>query len=167
MMLLALTLRVSVALAFLWFVLRVAGKRQFLDAGPLDLVVALLLGALAQAMVLGGVDLRVGLFALGMLVWIHLIGVFGLSRSPRLRVWLRGRPTVLVRDGRVQREALAQEGLTDLQFESLLREAGVTRLGEIAELRLEPDGAPTVTRRTPVTETAAPVAEDEPWQRAA
>jgi uncharacterized membrane protein YcaP (DUF421 family) len=164
MMLLALILRTAVTLAFLWVVLRAMGKRHAIDVGPLDLIVALLLGALAQGLILGDLDLRAGLFALGMLAWLHLIGVFGMSHSTRVRGWLRGEPAVLVRDGRVRRDILAREGITDLQFESLLREAGVTRLGEIAEMRLEADGTPTVTRRAPTTE---PAAEGETWQRMA
>jgi uncharacterized membrane protein YcaP (DUF421 family) len=68
-------------------------------------------------------------------------------RFPRIERILRPRPLVLVRNGRLVRENMAKELMTDSELYSQLRQQGVTRLRDVRTVRMEPDGRISVTRQ--------------------
>lgn len=145
----SLLVRGVVTVLFLWFIVRLSGKRGLGDVGPFDLVVALLLGNLAKYLMLGLTSVPEGIVALGLLAWMHLLVRMVTQQSAPLHRWLHGDSLVLVRDGRLQRQALARQQLSLASVESLLRENGMERLGDVRELRLEPDGHFSAVRRVP------------------
>lgn len=171
---LEILVRVMVSLGFLWLIVRLSGKRGIGSVGPFDLIIAIVLGNLAKDVVLGLTSLPEGVTALGLLAWVHIFIKLLTQRSPLLYGWLWGQPVVLVHHGRVQREALARERLSIRQMESLFRDSGIERLGDVQELRLEPDGRTSAIRR----ENARPLSplqlaelnasqEEEQWPYAA
>ncbi len=171
----SLAVRGAVTILFLWCLVRLSGKRGLGDAGPFDLMVALLLGNLAKYLVLGLTSLPEGFVALGLLAWMHIAVRLLTQHSDALQRWVRGDAVVLVRDGRLQRRAAARQRLTIEHIESLLRLNGITRLGDVHELRLEPDGHFSAVRRVlarppspgAVTTAGTSVQEEKPWPYAA
>ncbi|MHB9131116.1 MAG: DUF421 domain-containing protein [Armatimonadota bacterium] len=182
MTMLALLVRFGITAGFLYLILRFIGKRNsgdiglpLLRVGPLDLMVALMLGGITASTILGQLSLAEGCVALGTVAWMHLLAIILQQRSTRIRRWSWGSPITLVHEGKVQRGALARELITNYQFDALLREAGITRLSDVHELHLEPDSGLSVVwkqKAKPVTyqdcvESEAATEEAEPWRRAA
>ena len=87
-------IRAGIVVGFLWMVRRLAGTVR---VAPMDILVALVLGTLAQAMLLGKVSLPEGFLAIGFLVWVHLLSIVIFQYSPRLRALACGPPLSLVR----------------------------------------------------------------------
>ncbi len=171
----SLLIRGVVTILFLWFIVRLSGKRGLGDVGPFDLMVALLLGNLAKYLMLGLTSLPEGLVALGLLAWMHLSLRLLTEHSTLLQRWVHGDSVVLVRNGRLQRRAVACQQLTMESIESLLRENGIERLGDVRELRLEPDGRFSALRRVQarplspgaIAAVGGSAEEDKPWLSAA
>ncbi len=147
MTIVSLLIRGVLSVLFLWLLVRLSGKRGLGDAGPLDLVVALMLGNLAKYIVLGLTSLPEGIVGLGLLAWMHIVLRVLSRQSALLQRLIWGDSVLLVHNGRLQREAIAREHLSLEQLESLLRENGVARLGDVRELRLESDGHFSAVRR--------------------
>jgi uncharacterized membrane protein YcaP (DUF421 family) len=56
------------------------------------------------------------------------------------------RVTTLIRHGRILRQNLTREMITDDELKSQLRESGVEELKEVKHARLEPDGQISVVK---------------------
>lgn len=171
----SLLIRGAVTILFLWFIVRLSGKRGLGNAGPFDLMVALLLGNLAKYLMLGLTSLPEGIVALGLLAWMHLSLRLLTQHSAPLHRWIYGNAELLVRNGRLQRRALARQHLTLESIESLLRVNGIERLSDVRELRLEPDGHFSAVRRVQarplssgsIVAAAGNAGEDTSWPYAA
>ncbi len=107
----------------LLLLLRLSGKRLAGQTTTVDLVVLISLGVVMQQMALppGG---RNALVFIGTVFAAHRGLAYSCARSGRLRRFVRGSATPLVRDGRVSLQALADEGLS---YDDLL--AGLRKLG--------------------------------------
>ncbi|HUS66650.1 MAG TPA: YetF domain-containing protein [Kofleriaceae bacterium] len=121
-----LFLQIALALAYyggLVLMMRAAGKRLAGQTTTFDLVVLITL-----AVVLQTTALREGLASALTFVVVVFIAHFSLAavcaRSPRVRRLVRGAPRPLIRDGRVDHDALAAEHMS---YEELL--AGLRKLG--------------------------------------
>ena len=171
MTLATLLIRSVVSLLFLWLIVRLAGKRGLGSATPFDLIVAIMLGNLANDTVLGLISIPEGVVGLGMLAWVHLLVKLVTQRFALLHRWCWGGPVVLVQHGRLQRDAMARERLSALHIGTVFREAGIERVNDVQELRQEPDGRYSAIRRSearPVTNANLSAGqEEEPWQHAA
>lgn len=177
MTLLAMLIRGLLTLAVLWLLLRLTGKRGLRALGPLDLLIAVMMGNLAHALVYSQVSLPEGFVGLGMLLWVHLTIGMLMQRAPRLRARVQGLPTVLVSRGTLFLTALARAGITRRQFSWLLREAGAERLRDVESMHIDADGTlmmQSTAEARPLRRGDLPVPaaiddgeEPEPWLRAA
>ena len=80
--------------------MRLMGKRQVGQLQPFELVVVIMIAELAATpMGSVGVPLLYGILPMLALVICHGLLTFFSMKSERLRVWLCGRPTVLIRNG--------------------------------------------------------------------
>ena len=97
-----LTVFVRAVILFLTSVLamRMMGKRQVGQLQPFELVVVIMIAELA-ATPMGGVGIPIlyGLLPMAALVVCHGLLTALCMKSERVRVWLCGQPTVLVRNG--------------------------------------------------------------------
>jgi len=136
------------AYAFLVLVLRVAGKRSLAKLNAFDLVVTVAFGStLATVLLSKDVAFAEGALAFAMLALLQYV-VSKLSiRSGAFKRLLRSEPVLLVQDGRVLNDALAQERVTQGELEAALRKEGVRRFDELAAVVLETDGSLSVIRR--------------------
>src|SRR5579864_3743429 len=92
--------------------LRVFGKRELAQLNPFDLVVLLSLSNTVQNAIIGDDNSITGgvIGAFGLLA-INWLVVRTLYSSPRLTRVLEGRATVLVRDGKINHDAVRRESL--------------------------------------------------------
>src|ERR1700692_2630970 len=111
--------------AFLVVLLRLFGKRELAQLNPFDLVVLLSLSNTVQNAIIGednsvsgGI---IGAFSLLSINWIVARVLF---RSPKLTRLVEGRPTVLIRNGQMDRAAMERESLTDDELLSAIHRQG-------------------------------------------
>ncbi|MEO8037000.1 MAG: YetF domain-containing protein, partial [Acidobacteriota bacterium] len=87
-----------------------------------------------------------GAFAL---VFTNYCVVRYLFRHRRLDQILEGKPSVLVRDGHLDKKQMAKELITVSELQSVARRQGFEGVHEIAECTLEPGGAFVMKRKCP------------------
>jgi uncharacterized membrane protein YcaP (DUF421 family) len=127
------------------FGLRLAGKREIGQMTVFDLVVLLLISnAVQNAMVGPDTSLIGGILAAVVLLLANAAVAHLRLRSPLLRRWVEGTPTLLVLHGEVIPAHLRQEGIDEESLLAALREHGVGEIGEVEMAVLEIDGSISV-----------------------
>jgi uncharacterized membrane protein YcaP (DUF421 family) len=139
----------SVAIyAFLLLAFRFTGKRQVGQLTPFDLVVLLIISNVVQNAVIGP-DNSLGGGVIGALA------ILGLNRAVVEVTWrwkkarrlLEAAPTVLVHNGRILHDHLAQERITLDDLHAALRRAGVATVADVRFAMLEENGGISVVPR--------------------
>lgn len=139
------TIAVYLAIAVL---LRIAGKRDLAQLNTFDLVVVLLLSNVVQNSIIGPDNSLLG-GLLGAAVLLAVNGVLvrlSFASGTFARVF-EGTDTVVVKDGRYDERALAQEGLRRADLLSALKKQGAADVSEVAEATLGAGGAIVVELR--------------------
>ena len=133
--------RAAVMFFVLYVLLRVMGKRELGQLTPFELVVMIVLGDLIQQAVthndfsLTGAILAVSTFAFLAIAmsWLTYL-------SPRAEKLLDGEPRVVIRDGKLLKENLRRDRMTQSEVESEMRLAGIATMDRVAWAILEPQG---------------------------
>lgn len=143
-------LRPIVVYFALILLLRIFGKRELAQANPFDLVVLLSISNTVQNAIIGDDNsLSGGLVGAVSLFGINYLVVRFLFRHRRFDQILEGSPTVLIRDGRLDRKALAKELLSETELVMIARKEGFDNLDEVDFCELEPGGIFFMKGRTP------------------
>src|SRR5580700_1945754 len=146
-------MRPIIVYAFLVVLLRVFGKRELAQLNPFDLVVLLSLSNTVQNAIIGNDNsLTGGLIGAFALLGVNYLVVRFLFRHRRLDQLCEGKPTVLVEDGHVLRNALAKELLTRAELMTVLHRQGFDRIEDVEQCVLEPGGVFYIRRKMPPTE---------------
>ncbi len=132
-----LVVRAVVIYAGLLIAFRLFGKREVGQFTLHDLVFVLLVANAVQPAVTGPDSSAIG--GLIIIATLALLN-FAVSRVPFLQRYLVQSPTVLVRDGRYQEEAMAREAVDRDEIETAMREHGVDEIATVKLATLEPDG---------------------------
>src|SRR5579885_3288476 len=134
-------LRPAVVYLFLVVLLRVFGKRELAQLNPFDLVVLLSLSNTVQNAIIGNDNsLTGGLVGAFSLLAMNYIVVRFLFRHRRLDQIFEGKPTTLVEQGKVCRQALSKELLTHSELLTVLHRQGFDGLSDVEQCVLEPGG---------------------------
>jgi uncharacterized membrane protein YcaP (DUF421 family) len=143
--LIGVALRTIVVYLFLLVVLRLAGKREMGQLSVFELVLVLVIAnAVQNAMVGANVTIWGGLVAVLALILTDRALRFVADRNPRLLRAIEGEPTLLIRDGRLNREAMGREGVDEEELTRALREHGFLDLSDVRQAVLEVDGTISV-----------------------
>ena len=106
-------LRPIIVYVFLVLLLRVFGKRELAQLNPFDLVVLLSLSNTVQNAIIGDDNtVAGGLIGAFTLLFVNYLVVRYLFRHRRLDQIIEGKPSVLVKDGHICKDALAKELIT-------------------------------------------------------
>lgn len=120
---------------------RVSGKRAVGQFTPFDLVLLILIGNAVQNGLNGGDNSLTGAALLAVCLIALNYGVaFVAARSPRARRLIEGEPVVLARDGKVFRDVLRRELVSNADFLEAMREAGCSEIERIRVATLETNG---------------------------
>ena len=123
------------------------GKKRFLaQATPLDAILLILIGSIASRGVSGTAPFFTSIIACGWLIALHSVFSFISCRSDRFSHWIKGNPTVLVKDGFIDREAMLNTHMSEGDLDEDLRKKGLRDATKIAEARLERDGTLSVLK---------------------
>ena len=148
MKILEILLRVSVIYVACFVLLRLSGRREMAELGPMDLLTMLLLSeAVSPALTGGDESVTGGLFAAVLLIGFG-VGTSWLSmRSRRFDALVEGRAKLLIRNGRVNAAVLREERITDEDLRAKLHEHGLLNVGDVARAYVEADGQITIIKR--------------------
>jgi uncharacterized membrane protein YcaP (DUF421 family) len=144
-----IVLRGTLMYLALFAILRFVGRRQAGHFGPADLLVIVLIADAAQnglgkdyQSVTEGIVL-----VLTIVAWEYLLDWLT-WRFPTLRPYLKPPSLTLIKDGRVLRQAMQKEMISDDELKAQLREQGVEEIESVKLARLEGDGRLSVLKKS-------------------
>lgn len=144
--LLLTALRATFVYFYLLLLVRILGKREIGASSAFDLLVALMLGDVVDEVIYGDVTLAQGTLAMTIIAAWHLINAFASYKSEIVDRITGAPPTVLVKNGRIQRKELARERLNETELLSGLRLMSVDDIKEVKQATLEPNGQISVLK---------------------
>jgi uncharacterized membrane protein YcaP (DUF421 family) len=144
---LALTaLRATIIYFFLLVVVRLLGKRTVGHSTAFDFIVALILGEVVDEPIYGDVPLVQALLVIAVIGGWHAVNAYLSYRSQTFDRLTGGSPTVLIRDGQLDRRAMRRERVNEGDLWSLLRLQQIDALSEVKLATLEPNGGLSVIK---------------------
>jgi uncharacterized membrane protein YcaP (DUF421 family) len=127
--------------------IRIAGRRTFSHATPLDIIVALVVGSNLSRAMTGKAPFWSALAATLLLVVLHRVFAMLTLRWNWLAKLMKAEPVVLVRDGVADRDAMRRHGIGDVDLLEGLRLEQVERPRDVHLATLENNGRISVVRR--------------------
>ncbi|HEY0322758.1 MAG TPA: YetF domain-containing protein [Pyrinomonadaceae bacterium] len=149
-------LRPVLVYLFLVIVLRIFGKRELAQLNPFDLVVLLSLSNTVQNAIIGDDNtITGGLLGAFTLLLVNYLVVRFLFKHKRLDQMIEGKKTTLMENGRVRKQEMAKELLTESELLMVAHRQGFSSLKEVETCVLEPGGTFYLQGKTPP--------QDERW----
>jgi len=127
--------------------IRIAGRRTFSHASPLDIVVAIIVGSNLSRAMTGKAPFWPALAATLLLVVLHRVLIMATIRWSWLAKLMKAEPTVLVRDGVEDRKAMLRHGVGETDLLEGLRLEQVETSADVRLATLENSGKISVIRR--------------------
>lgn len=135
--------------------LRLMGKRQIGELEPSELVLTLIISDLAAVPMQDfGIPLVNGLFPIITLLCVSMLLSFFSLKSIRFRALICGRPTIIIRDGKVLQQNMARNRFTVDELLEQMRSQGYSDLSAVKYAVLETSGQVSIlpyTKDSPVT----------------
>lgn len=142
---LEVVLRAVVVYLAVWIVFRAAGRKAFQRWGPPEIVLLFLVStALRKTLVADDESITTGLVAFATLVGLDRIATSLSARWRRAADAVEGPVVQLVRDGTIDRAAMARVRLGDHELLARVRAGGRERLDEIRDAWFERSGEVTI-----------------------
>lgn len=139
--------RAAILFVYGLFCIRVAGRRTFSNLSPLDIIVAIVVGSNISRAMTGKAPFVGTLAATLLLVALHRVVAMATVRWNPLATFVKGRPTVLVRDGEPDRKAMRRHGISDDDLVEGLRMEQTRDPSEVALATLERGGKISVVKK--------------------
>lgn len=134
-------LRPAIVYLALVVLLRIFGKRELAQLNPFDLVVLLSLSNTVQNAIIGNDNsLSGGIIGAVALLAVNWLVVRVLFSSPKLTRMFEGRATILIRDGKVDQNALKRESLSQQELLDVIHRQGFDSVQKVRRCELEPNG---------------------------
>lgn len=138
--LLLVAFRASIVYFLVLILVRVLGKREVGNFGPFDLIVALIIGESVDEAIYGDVTmLKFIVLIVTIGIW-ELVNSYASYKSKAIQKLTESSPTVLVKHGKIIKEAMDKERMGEEEIESQLRMASVDDIKEVKQATLEPNG---------------------------
>ncbi len=138
---LILFVRAMVLYAVIFVAMRVMGKRQLGELSASEFVIAMMISELASIpMQDTGIPLLYGVVPIATLVGLEFLSAFGSLKSLRFRTLISGRPSIVLREGKLDQRELSRNRLSVDELMEELRKKGQTDLAALRYVILEPGG---------------------------
>lgn len=160
-----LILRTLIAFVTVLVVVRGTGKRSVANLAPFDLALVILIGEVAAIPVAElNVEMLHGILPVVLVGFLHVLMTTINLHSKAFEAWTEGKPTLLVKDGRVLRQNLFRERVSMIDLQSALRHKEVTDLARVREAWMEPAGGVSVILKdgAPAADPGGATATDAP-----
>jgi len=128
-------------------VIRIMGKRTVGNFTAFDLLVALMLGEVMDEIIYGDVPFAQGTVAIVTIASAHYANSWLSYWGHGFDKLLEGTPTVVVRDGQLQRKGMRAERMNENDVRAELRLNDVDDLEEVRLAMVETDGQVSVLRQ--------------------
>lgn len=147
---------------FLWFVVRVGGKREVAQLSAFDMILLITVGDLvSQGIVQEDYSVTAAVIAVATFTLAGIVLNALTFRWPRFRPWLAGRARIVIRDGEPLLDTLSGERMTIQDVHEAARQEGIRRLSDIELCVLETDGSFSFFTRNDDTQDGAPDSSDK------
>lgn len=123
--------------------LRLSGPRTFAHWSALDIILSIVIGSSLSRALTGGAPLPGTLAAVAVLVALHLIFAYAVSRSRTFARFIEGIPVPLITHGVMDEKMRLWQAVSKIDIEEALREKqleGLDEIGKVRSLTLEPSG---------------------------
>jgi uncharacterized membrane protein YcaP (DUF421 family) len=127
-------------------VIRALGKRTVGNFSAFDLLVALMLGEIVDEIIYGDVLFLQGTVAIVVIAGLAYADSWLAYFDHGMEAVLEGKPTIIVRDGRLDRAGMRSERMTEKDVMSHLRQAGICDMREVHLAVVEMDGAVSILK---------------------
>ena len=126
---------------------RFAKKRFLSEATGFDAILVIVIGSVASRAISGTAPFIPSLAGTFVLVLVHWVISYITQNSALLGYIVKGKDTVLIRDGKIDREALAASHMSEDDLEEDLRQEGIETPTQVKMARLERSGRLSVIRK--------------------
>jgi len=136
-----IVIRAGVMFLFLWAVTRAVGRSTLGELSTFQLLLYVTMGDLVQQSVTQqDYSLTSGVLAVSVFALLTVLLSWTQWRFPRTRSVIRGKPVVVVRDGRLLPVASRQQRFTESDLLATARQQGIRDLADVELAILEADG---------------------------
>lgn len=136
-----LLIRTFVFLGLLLFITKILGKKQISELSFFEYVSGITIGSIAGEAITGlEKNLFQGMVAILIFGLVTLLADLLSLKSKRVRDFIEGRGTVLIKDGKVLEDNLKKEKYTIDELSALLRQKDIFRVADVEFAVLEPRG---------------------------
>lgn len=143
-----LIFRTLLVYIFLIIIMRLMGKRQIGELEVTDLVATLLLSEIASLPITDpNIPVLHAIIPMVVLLSLEVFSSYILLRAPRLKKFLSATPTILIKDGVLDQDALTATRLSVEELMSEIRQQGFCSLAYVWYAILEKDGQLTILPR--------------------
>lgn len=144
----ATLLRTTFMYFFIFLIMRLMGKREIGKLSVFDLVISIMIAEIAVIVIETTEKSMVLAVAPILLLFVIQVSLaFLMMKNRKLRLWFDGKPSVLIKDGRLNREEMHKQryNLDDLMQQ--LRDNQVTEVNEVEIAVLESTGKLSVIKK--------------------
>lgn len=143
-----MSIRAVVVFIAALIIMRIGNKRIFGKHTAFDIVLGIMYGSILSRAITGNSPFWPTLCAALVLVLLHrFLAFLAYSTSGPFGNFIKGRPVMLVKKGKLLEEELKKNSLTENDLEEAMRSGGVTRIEEIEYACLERSGDITIIRK--------------------
>jgi uncharacterized membrane protein YcaP (DUF421 family) len=136
-----IVIRAGVMFVFLWAVTRAVGRSTLGELSTFELLMYVMMGDLIQQSVTQqDYSVTSGVLAISVFALLTVLLSWLQWRFPRTRSVIRGKPVVVVRDGRLLPVAARQQRFTESDLLATARQQGIRDLADVELAILEADG---------------------------
>lgn len=126
---------------------RVAKKRFLGQATGFDAIIVIVIGSIASRAISGTAPFLASLAGTLVLILVHWIISYFATDSPLLSYLVKGKDTILIRDGEVNHKALSSSHMSEDDLTEDLRQEGIETPKQVKSARLERSGRLSVIKK--------------------
>lgn len=136
---------------FLILAIRVAGKRSVAQMNNFDWIVTVAIGSIiASAIGFEDVTIVDAVVSMTVLLCLQWMITRLVARHERMEHWVKARPALLLHEGRMLRDVMLQERISEGEIYSALRDNGISDPADCYAVILESNAVMTVLRSSDV-----------------
>lgn len=142
-------LRAIIIYIFITVAMRVMGKRQIGELNPQELVITILISAVATVpLENNGMPLANSLIPIAIFISFEIINSTLSMKSIKFRALIKGKPRFIIKDGKIQQKELTKLRFTTDDLTDAVRQAGVFDISQVANAIVETNGVVSVQKKS-------------------
>lgn len=142
-------LRAVIIYIFITVAMRVMGKRQIGELNPQELVITILISAVATVpLENNGMPLANSLIPIAIFISFEIINSTLSMKSIKFRALIKGKPRFIIKEGEIQQGELTKMRFTIDDLTDAIRQAGVFDISQVANAIVETNGVVSVQKKS-------------------